>query len=614
MPDLNKASNEELIELLADPNLIVRCQATEMLVARKLDEDALWKLELLARGSAPAEQRVHAMWVIERTAPAGCEEELLGLMASDSVRDVRVHAMKLIAERPDWDGTGFGELARAGLDDDDAFVVRAAVDALGRHPSTTNLRMLLEVWQRTDSQDTHLIHMTRMALRDHLLEPKVVRLAESLAANAEDGGRLAEVALGARTPASARFLTQWCADRAAKGALRGDSDRAFLHHLVRYGADEELKSAFDLIDGLSSSSLESQRGALAALFLACGERGVEVPESFHNWGAQLTRNMLADSATSAQGIELARELHSPAVHEALRQLASDGGQEAPLRASAIDACVAIDPGRTCDLAKQLIAAQDCPIAVRERAALAIGAANDAAGRETILTVLAAAPDRLARAIGQALAMSPEGAEQLLTAIAAGKASAALLQEPAIESQLRNQKLPDFDARVAALTENIPARDERVQQLIAARAAGFAQQAPDAALGKQVFAKHCAACHRLDDQGSKVGPDLVGIGLRGVERLLEDVLDPNRNVDQAFRATILNTTDGQAMTGLVLREEGELLILVDSQGKEQRIPTNTIEERAQAQLSPMPANVAELIPEQDFYQLMAYLLSQRQAAP
>ncbi len=95
--------------------------------------------------------------------------------------------------------------------------------------------------------------------------------------------------------------------------------------------------------------------------------------------------------------------------------------------------------------------------------------------------------------------------------------------------------------------------------------------------------------------------------------MEDLLDPNRNVDQAFRATIINTKAGQALTGLVLREEGQVLIVVDGQGKEQRLDATEIEERAQATLSPMPANVVELIPEQEFYDLLAYLLSQQQAA-
>ena len=47
-------------------------------------------------------------------APGGCEAELLGLLAEDSAREVRVHVMKLLAERAAWDGD-LARLARGGL-------------------------------------------------------------------------------------------------------------------------------------------------------------------------------------------------------------------------------------------------------------------------------------------------------------------------------------------------------------------------------------------------------------------------------------------------------------------------------------------------------------------
>ena len=40
--------------------------------------------------------------------------------------------------------------------------------------------------------------------------------------------------------------------------------------------------------------------------------------------------------------------------------------------------------------------------------------------------------------------------------------------------------------------------------------------------------------------------------------MEDILDPNRNVDQTFRQTNLALKSGQIVSGLLLREEGEVL--------------------------------------------------------
>ena len=76
--------------------------------------------------------------------------------------------------------------------------------------------------------------------------------------------------------------------------------------------------------------------------------------------------------------------------------------------------------------------------------------------------------------------------------------------------------------------------------------------------------------------------------------MEDILDPNRNVDQTFRVTNLALKNGQIVSGLLLREEGEVLIVADSQGKEVRVPKSSVEERSTSPLSPMPANLIDQI--------------------
>jgi len=126
----------------------------------------------------------------------------------------------------------------------------------------------------------------------------------------------------------------------------------------------------------------------------------------------------------------------------------------------------------------------------------------------------------------------------------------------------------------------------------------------------LFQTHCGNCHQIKNQGAKLGPQLDGIGGRGLERLLEDILDPNRNVDQAFRSTVLNLKDGKLVTGLFLRQEGKILVLADDKGKEVRIPEDSVERRSVSPMSPMPGNFAEQIPERDFYHLVAYLLGQQ----
>ena len=101
---------------------------------------------------------------------------------------------------------------------------------------------------------------------------------------------------------------------------------------------------------------------------------------------------------------------------------------------------------------------------------------------------------------------------------------------------------------------------------------------------------------------------------GLDRVLEDVLDPNRNVDQAFRTTVLTTDAGQVHSGFGLREEGQTLVFFDSKGETVRLPAVEVDERSTSSLSPMPANLSEQIKEDDFYNLVAFLLTLRAKTP
>jgi putative heme-binding domain-containing protein len=90
--------------------------------------------------------------------------------------------------------------------------------------------------------------------------------------------------------------------------------------------------------------------------------------------------------------------------------------------------------------------------------------------------------------------------------------------------------------------------------------------------------------------------------------MEDILDPNRNVDTAFRSTLFVLSDEDMVSGLFRREEGELVIYAESTGKEQSIPKKKIKERRQSELSLMPENFADTIPVTDFNDLIAFLLT------
>ncbi|MCA9064975.1 MAG: hypothetical protein KDA96_18015, partial [Planctomycetaceae bacterium] len=112
-------------------------------------------------------------------------------------------------------------------------------------------------------------------------------------------------------------------------------------------------------------------------------------------------------------------------------------------------------------------------------------------------------------------------------------------------------------------------------------------------------------------GKKVGPNLDGIGNRGLDRITEDVLAPNRNVDVAFRSSTILTRAGIALSGLAREVEPGQLSLINTKGEETILNIADIDERVDSVMSPMPANLGETLNEQQLRDLFSYLLSQRQ---
>jgi putative heme-binding domain-containing protein len=213
-------------------------------------------------------------------------------------------------------------------------------------------------------------------------------------------------------------------------------------------------------------------------------------------------------------------------------------------------------------------------------------------------------------MAQPLAADVAGAEELLRLMEAGKASARLLLKPAIQQRLNAIATDTLKSRVAVLTEKLPTEDSLVEELLANRRKAIQQTTGDVQNGKELFKKNCQICHQLAGEGKQVGPNLDGIGNRGLDRVLEDLLIPNRNVDVAFRTTTVVTDEGKAYSGLLKELEGNRISIVDSQAKETILQTDIIEERQASANSPMPSNVGETLNEAQLRDLVSFLLQQK----
>ena len=252
-------------------------------------------------------------------------------------------------------------------------------------------------------------------------------------------------------------------------------------------------------------------------------------------------------------------------------------------------------------------ANDAP-ALRRLVAEKLANRKEPATRQKVLEMLPSASQTVAVGLGQGLIIDREGAVALLDLVEQGKVARQVLQNGKIQRLLPLVSPPENVARMKALIADLPSLDARVEQAIAEHRQAFSKGVPDASRGAEIFRKTCAVCHRLDNDGGKVGPELDGIGQRGVDRLLEDILDPNRTVDKAYRATLVLTLDGRVHKGLVIGQEGQILLLADQTGKVQRIPISEIDQRRLIEGSAMPANVSEILKPHEVNDLLAFLLT------
>lgn len=206
----------------------------------------------------------------------------------------------------------------------------------------------------------------------------------------------------------------------------------------------------------------------------------------------------------------------------------------------------------------------------------------------------------------AMLSGPQHIPALLTAVEKG-----IVPRGAIDSLRRNQLKANKDASIR----------DRANKLFSLEAAGsrakvyeqmksVVQLAAHPANGRAVFKKACANCHRLDQEGSPVGPDLFGIRNQPKEAILLHIIIPEQEITPGFAAYVLTTKEGRVLTGLVASETATSVTLKQPQGKIETVLRSDVDELIASKLSLMPQNIETQLTRQEFADLLAYLKGER----
>jgi len=177
-------------------------------------------------------------------------------------------------------------------------------------------------------------------------------------------------------------------------------------------------------------------------------------------------------------------------------------------------------------------------------------------------------------------------------------------------QLTQLKNSEVDRRVAATWGRINQSPAEKQQQIARLEKVF-DEAPlwayDAEAGRGHFQKLCAQCHRVGNEGVRLGPELTGAGRNGVRYFLENIIDPNAVIGSDFQMTTVETRSGDVVSGLVVNETPATLA-IRTTADQMTIPRADIARRTTSDKSLMPEGLLESLGDREQLELLKFLTS------
>ncbi|HWN97167.1 MAG TPA: c-type cytochrome, partial [Methylomirabilota bacterium] len=131
-------------------------------------------------------------------------------------------------------------------------------------------------------------------------------------------------------------------------------------------------------------------------------------------------------------------------------------------------------------------------------------------------------------------------------------------------------------------------------------------------GREAYlAGQCAQCHRFNNEGGAVGPDLNGAGAKYSRRdLLESILEPSKVISDQYQNMTVSKKDGEDITGRIVEDTDAKLVIVINPltGEKVELKKSDVNARTPAKLSPMPEGLASVLTKDEILDLLAYIES------
>ena len=619
--DLEALDAAALVRLLSTDRWHAR-MATRLLADRHAAGDSQGVLdrvvpgldELLARGNTPSLRLrgLWGLWGLQRI-----DESRLSSLLDDRAPAVRAEALRLLADPWPIDTALGGRPlrdARPHGSAPDAPHVLDALERLALRETDPEVRLALACVL------SRLLPIHRARIAAALVaqtEPESVAAApvgpdvgptdtapRALGGDHHDLGAMLWVGLLPAFVADPDgVIDVW---RAAGGPAAAESRwPALRRSIARRVTGADAAAALPLL--LAAAAAEGRAGfddCLAGLVAGWrGRRGVEAPDGWEGF-----RQALAAAADQGDRLDAAARLDAlfgtPRGGAHLESIARDSTLPAARRAAALDALIDVRAAAAAATARDLLADPDLA-ATAIRGLLAAGTPEDAA-RLLECAHDCAAPVRDAAV--SALASRAPWAPRLIDAVEQGTLPRTLLT-PLVARQITGLGDKALGARLGPLVAGKPVSPDSAPADIDAwrqRLGPDRLATADPANGREVWGRHCAACHRMHGEGGALGPDLTGSGRRDLDYLLANIVTPSATVSPDYRMKQVVLADGRVLSGIIPRRTAETLLLRTPTGEE-TVPLDDVEEVIDGGVSLMPEGILERLDETEARDLIRFLM-------
>ncbi|MBI2424302.1 MAG: hypothetical protein HYV27_15830 [Candidatus Hydrogenedentes bacterium] len=591
--DWSVAPKKVLLHALGESNAWIRNMAAAQLRHRFAGAFERPCRRLLRDGTVPMLARCEAFWLLEGAGAITATD--VEKLTQDGEPQLRRLAARWLGEHASPEGA----VMLAGMLGDTApIVAREAALGLRGAPSDASLQALQTVWEG-DGADPLLQYARLFSMREHLKEDAI--LNNLIAQTPERATRLRAAIAATPTASAVRVQTAWLAEGRIPAAMRG----RVLENVLLYGDGDAIQKTFTAEAGPDlavyvQALLKNTKRAAAA--------GIDTTALMRAWFGRLSES--ADAESRLLALEVALRDPFPAALPLARRTAPDRGAAERMRQAAANLWLTLDGQGAASEVAQLAMAPEEGTAMRKLFALELGKrAVDAARFDALIAALKTAPAEVRAGMVNGLVSQRPGIDLLFESVAAGATHPGLINTVEVTVHIEYiHKDAALRAWHARLTEGVEAETNQAAELVAQFGARFAARTEhDLRRGQELVEENCLVCHRIGGIGGLRAPNLDGVGARGIERVLQDILLPGKDIDPAFRSTRIVLKDGRVEEGFVLKEDAERLVLIDATEWESEIDLAEIAERKPVWVSPMPADFGATLAEDDFMNVVAFLL-------